>query len=205
MDHGIFMIQDPGHVQCFLVCGQDRAVLIDTGVGFCDIRTIVRTLTRLPVFVVNTHWHFDHIGGNRLFNGIGIARCESQHLTRSLSNGFLKAVYLDICLSENLGLPKGFDPDTYTIPGSEPSFVLTDNGTLDLGGRQLQVMATPGHTQGSLSFMDSLTRSLFCGDLVYKGTLYSHLIDSDLLATKYRGFMPATMIRFCPLPSWPKF
>lgn len=178
--HGIFLILEPGHVQSFLVCGSKKAVLIDTGMGFADIRPVIRSLTSLPVTVINTHWHFDHIGGNALFNNIGISLHDSASLTRPLSNSLLRSLYIDPCLKDGICLPPEFDPDTYAIQSPEPSFFMADGDVVDLGDRKLYVISTPGHTKGSLSFLDSKTQSLFCGDLVYDGTLYVHFKESDL-------------------------
>lgn len=57
-----------GMVRAFLVAGETSALLIDTGVGGVDLRAAVRTCTALPVRVVNTHGHFDHISGNGGFD-----------------------------------------------------------------------------------------------------------------------------------------
>ena len=42
---------------CYLLEGRDRALLIDTGLGICDISREVKALTRLPVTAVATHIH----------------------------------------------------------------------------------------------------------------------------------------------------
>ena len=63
---GIWVIEEPLHSECVksnLIVGRDRAVLIDTGMGVGDIRKLVMELTRLPVTVVQSHAHNDHIGG----------------------------------------------------------------------------------------------------------------------------------------------
>lgn len=184
MGDGIFMIREPGHVQCFLVCGRKKAVLIDTGMGFSDIRPVVGQLTDLPVRVVNTHWHFDHTGGNAGFGDTGISGDDAALITRPLSNALLSALYLAPCQQSGVPFPKAFDPSAYRISNPAPARLLSDNDVLDLGGRTLAVVAAPGHTAGSLCFLDSLTGALFCGDLVYRGTLYAHFHDSDIFAYK---------------------
>lgn len=66
IEPGFWRIEDGG-VRCFLIEGPDRAMLVDTGFGQGDLKAFVRTLTQLPVFVVNTHADGDHTGCNAQF------------------------------------------------------------------------------------------------------------------------------------------
>ena len=52
---------------CYLLVGSERALLIDTGLGICNIYDEVRKLTDKPVTAVATHIHWDHIGGHKYF------------------------------------------------------------------------------------------------------------------------------------------
>ena len=52
----------------YLIIGTERALLIDTGIGIGNIRSVVETMTHLPYDVVNTHHHYDHVGGNGRFS-----------------------------------------------------------------------------------------------------------------------------------------
>ena len=63
LERGVWLVAEPVHVNCFLVAGRERAVLIDSGLGIADIRPIVESLTDLDVMVANTHHHWDHVGG----------------------------------------------------------------------------------------------------------------------------------------------
>lgn len=180
IDSGIYLIREPGHVQSFLVKGEKRSVLIDTGMGFCDIKELAAALATTPVTVLNTHWHFDHIGGNACFDHIGISELEARQLTRPVSNSQLMSTYLDDCIRMGVPLPEKFVSARYTIQSPEPQFYLNDGDIIDLGGRCLTVFATPGHTRGSMSFLDDRTGCFFCGDFLYDGTLYAHFEDSDL-------------------------
>jgi glyoxylase-like metal-dependent hydrolase (beta-lactamase superfamily II) len=179
IEDGIFIIEERGHVQSYLVNGRDRSALIDTGMGFANIRSAVAPMARADILVLNTHWHFDHIGGNILFDHIGISSRDAPRIGRDISNGLLTDLYIRSCVREGIPLPRDFRQEAYVIRGTKPSFFIEDGDRIDLGGRLLEAIATPGHTGGSLCFMDSLTGSLFCGDFVYEGTLYAHFTDSD--------------------------
>ena len=66
-------------------------------------------------------------------------------------------------------LPEEFNIDNYYIRGSKAAFTINDGEIFDLGTRCLEAIATPGHSEGSMSFFDSLSGILFSGDLVFKG------------------------------------
>lgn len=67
---GGFHIQDLFSDYMYLVAGEEKAALIDTGMGFPGLRQLVERLTDKPVIVLNTHGHLDHIGGNDEFDYI---------------------------------------------------------------------------------------------------------------------------------------
>jgi hypothetical protein len=70
---GVFAIYEPGQFEeviSFLITGEDRALLFDTGLGIGDMKRVVEQLTDLPIVVLNSHTHYDHIGGNYQFDTI---------------------------------------------------------------------------------------------------------------------------------------
>src|SRR6478609_11483986 len=86
---GITIIAEPLHkerVQSFLIEGNDRAILLDTGMGVGDIRAVAESLTSLPLSVVNSHAHWDHVGGNWRFDDIAIHRAEADALESGVMN-----------------------------------------------------------------------------------------------------------------------
>ena len=64
-------------VTSFLIVGSKRAVLLDSGLGVGRISGVVQRLTTLPVVVINSHTHFDHVGGNSEFADCAILRIEA--------------------------------------------------------------------------------------------------------------------------------
>ena len=180
VEQDVYVIEEPGHVQSYLINGTTVSALIDTGAGLSNIRKAIQSLLRENVIGLNTHWHFDHIGGNTLFDNVGISEKEKHLVEMDLPKSFLMDLYIRPCLEEGVPLPSDFVPEEYEIKGSKPTFLIQDGDQYDLGGRTVQAIPTPGHTHGSMSFFDNLTGSLFCGDLLYQGTLYAHFEDSDL-------------------------
>jgi glyoxylase-like metal-dependent hydrolase (beta-lactamase superfamily II) len=180
VEEGIFVLREREHVQSYLVKGEERAALVDTGMGFRDISEVATHLTPTPIIALNTHWHFDHIGGNVLFEQIGISSLEAPFIRKSIPNHVLMERYVRPFMEEGVTFPNDFVPETYEILGSSATFLLEDGKLLELGGRCLEILATPGHTRGSMSFLDSRTGSLLSGDFLYPGTIYAHFDESDL-------------------------
>ena len=186
LETDIFCIRESVHVQSFLINGTHSSLLIDTGMGFLDIREALRGLIKPNLMVANTHWHFDHIGGNHLFHEIYISHLEADLIRTPIPPSTLVPFYVDLCQSQKLPLPgaeSGFDSKNYQIHGFDKKVHPIQEGHIfDLGNRKIQVIETPGHTRGSLSFLDQQTGSLFVGDLIYDGTLYAQFKDSDPIA-----------------------
>jgi glyoxylase-like metal-dependent hydrolase (beta-lactamase superfamily II) len=68
LEPGIFLVSEPVHVNSFLIEGSSAAALIDTGLGIGNIRQVAEELASHDVFALNTHYHFDHSGGNHWFS-----------------------------------------------------------------------------------------------------------------------------------------
>ena len=140
----VYLIDDAGESTCYLVCGSERALLIDTANGMEDLQSIVRSLTELPVTVVNTHGHGDHIFGNVFFDeawmhpaDIGLAEMFFGYAKEELDKHGLKP-----CPLRPLAIGQIFD----------------------LGGVQLEVVDLKGHTAGSIGLLDRDARVLYTGD-----------------------------------------
>ena len=164
----------------FLVAGTERAALIDTGMGIGDLRAAAQALTRLPVMVCNTHWHWDHIGSNSQFDEIAIHAREFKLLTREQDVAGIR---------EQMGrpevqaiLPTGFDRALYRIATKPGTRSLSHGEMIDLGGRSLRVIQTPGHSAGHVSYFDEQHGLLFSGDMAYAGPLYACFKGGDPVA-----------------------
>ena len=183
LPNAVYSIQEPHHWQkviSFLILGEERAALFDTGMGIRDISKVVTKLTDLDVIVINSHTHFDHVGDNHRFNEIHVFDHPNalKWLTGGQTSDMLRfdsrpEAFLD-------GYPEGFDPDKYVIhPMSEKNInLLHDGDAIDLGNRELKVLHTPGHSLDSIMLLDRNNRSLFTGDTFYPDYLFA-FIDDD--------------------------
>ena len=181
VSEGVTAMVEPGHTEeavSYLILGSERAVLLDTGMGIADLRVEIERLTDLPVVVVNSHGHYDHIGDNHRFSEVwafdadtDVARIEQGKSCADCVEYMENGLYLE--------LPGGFDPATYEIRPSQVTRRLQHLDVIDLGGRTLTVHHTPGHTPGSICLLDSRDNLLFTGDTFYPGMLFAHFEDSD--------------------------
>jgi glyoxylase-like metal-dependent hydrolase (beta-lactamase superfamily II) len=137
----------------YLIFGQERALLQDTGAGETNVAEIVnRTMAEwckrnnrpsIPLVVVHSHGHDDHTSGDAQFSG-------QPNVT---------VVPLSV-----EGIQKAFGIRRWPA----------DIGAIDLGGRSLDVIAIPGHDTVSIAFYDRRTGILLAGDSLYPGRLYVH-------------------------------
>jgi glyoxylase-like metal-dependent hydrolase (beta-lactamase superfamily II) len=164
----------------YLIFGEKRAVLIDTGLDIGDIRKVIEELTDLPVSVVLTHEHYDHIAGAHRFERI-ICYDNSEALA-VLKQGRDHASLRKYITADYLWkpLPEGFDSTAWSIPPIQPTSLVHDGDIMDLGNRVLEVIYTPGHSPGSMCLLDKTNRILFTGDHFYPGPLYAYAPDVSM-------------------------
>lgn len=189
LPNDVVAIGEPKHqeeVFCYLVKGSYSDLLIDTGM---DIIPITHVLERVrnsskPLEVVNTHWHYDHVGGNRYFDEIKVPKNidEVSGLLRGWTNGQLADCNFFDGFKKNgeSTMPSSFDASNFLIPESKNiNQILVDGYTFDLGDRKLRVLETPGHTPGGICLFDETNEMLFTGDTLYEGPLYAFEKESD--------------------------
>ena len=178
---GVFAIYEPGQFEeviSFLITGDDRALLFDTGLGIGDIRAVVDQLTDLDVVVLNSHTHYDHIGGNHQFEFIYGRDTE---YTKGRMRGSGTGAVAEF-ISEGWvwkALPDGFVPDEFRSQPFMISEIIDEGDAIDIGGRRLEILLTPGHAPDSICLIDRENRILFTGDTFYLAPLYTHIPGSN--------------------------
>jgi glyoxylase-like metal-dependent hydrolase (beta-lactamase superfamily II) len=166
LDVRTFAIGEPRYYQgnySYLLLGDRQALLFDSGTGVRNMVPVVRSLTSLPVTVVPSHLHFDHVGGLGRFERTALL--DDPDLRARTHAGVLRlGRYEFLGFADGLEAPR-VRVDEWWLAGSD----------VDLGGRQVRVLHTPGHTPTSVSLYDADRKLLFCGDFIYPGELYAFL------------------------------
>jgi glyoxylase-like metal-dependent hydrolase (beta-lactamase superfamily II) len=181
IDDGIYAIYEPGQFEeviSFLITGTDRALLFDTGLGIGDMRRVVSQLTDLDVIVLNSHTHYDHIGGNHQFDVIYGTDLD---YTRKRSQGSPPAAVAAFVQDGWIwkDLPPGFSKEDYQSRAFNVSRIVREGDRIDVGGRVLEILFTPGHAPDSICLIDRENRLLFTGDSFYLAPLYTHIEGSS--------------------------
>ena len=152
----------------YLVEGNNRAILIDAGTYIPDLDKIVAKITSKPVTMMLTHAHGDHAGGV----------------------GPFPEVYL------NAG-------DMTIVPNNMRNYkgqirYLNDGQVIDLGGREIEVIFTPGHTAGSTTFFDKAKHYGFSGDAFGSTNLlvFTNLSTEMYTAERIENYMKKNDIHF---------
>ena len=173
LDDATYVISEPKHYEetnSYLLLGTQRALLIDSGLGVADMRTITNQLTALTVTVVATHVHWNHIGSHGSYDTVLVHELERRWLEGDFP--LPPAVVRSQLLKEPYQFPKAFNADAYTVWQGHVSGIVQDGDILDLGERRISILHTPGHAPGHMCFVDMERSWLYSGDLLYKGTLY---------------------------------
>jgi len=166
----------PWVVNAGFVVGSGKTLIVDSGMNRLAAQTIYGYATCVrpqnELLVINTEPHFDHIGGNSFFHqkGVmtfghaGIHRTEQEfafqkdEINQSTTNPVRKAQ------NEAAAFYTGTDL-------ANPAQSIEHGDRLDLGGLEVQVISTPGHTPFNLSIYNSMDGVLFCGDCIVIGYL----------------------------------
>ena len=182
IEPGVFSLQEPNQFQeatSWLIVGGERALLFDTGLGMRPIRPVVRALTSLPVTVLNSHTHYDHVGGNAEFDSI--LAVDSAY-TRANTRGFAHAeVAGEVAPDAFCGAPPaGLDTSAFHTRPWTATGTVHDGQLIDLGGRTLEVLQVPGHTPDALALLDRSAGLLWTGDSFYEGAIWLYVPETDL-------------------------
>lgn len=205
LEPGVHLVAEPGHVSSWLVHGSERSMLLDTGLGLVSVRDAIEPAVRGDVVVVNSHSHFDHVGGNAEFDERLIHEAGAALVREPVPSELLRAygrecaglrAQFDALLALDRGHegwflvgpdetvrpwpPEGVDLDAWAIEPPPPTGVLHDGDVVELGNRPLRVVHTPGHAPDHVCLVDERSGILFAQDQAYYGPHLLYFDDCDV-------------------------
>lgn len=184
LDDGVTLIDEP-HIKPFYRCncwhvrGPDSDLLIDSGMGVVSLREWVPLVTERPLLAVASHTHFDHIGCHHEFPERAVHRAEAELLARPGRWETLADPYVTDEIFDTLP-PEPYRSESYEVTPAPATRILDDGEVIDAGGRQFEVVHTPGHSPGGIALWEADTGLLFSGDIVYDGELIEDTYHADL-------------------------
>lgn len=155
-----------------LFVGTERALLLDTGFGYGDLRSVISQITQLPLIVVNSHGHPDHVCGNFQFDGPvyihpdDMALCQ-RYTSEANRRGLVETARntVSYATGEVIDiLPEGFNEEAYCHGKSGDLTPIREGEVFHLGGITLRVIEVPGHTVGSIGLLYEEENVFFAGD-----------------------------------------
>lgn len=180
----------PLGVNCFVLGDETtrEGVVVDPGEDAEDILAVVTRLGLKITYVINTHGHFDHVGANRRV----VEETGGQLLIHPGDATLLT-------FASRSGQKYGLRVEDSPAPSGE----LADGMKVSFGSHTIEVLHTPGHTQGGCCLYLAAEKLLIAGD-----TLFADSIGrTDLPGGDHRQLIAAIKSKLMPLPDetvvWP--
>lgn len=179
---GVFALVESEQYQeaiSYLIIGTKEALMFDTGIGVMPIRPVVTELTKLPITVINSHSHYDHVGGNHEFDRV---LSMDTPFTRMKMAGRPHAGLAGEVAATAFcqGPPAGLDTATFRSQAWKSTGMIHDGSRVDLGGRTVEVIGAPGHTPDGVALLDRRNGLLFTGDNFYDSTIWLYAPETSL-------------------------
>lgn len=152
----VWRISEAGIVNSYLITGRSRALLVDAGCGAGNLPACVGQLTDLPVSLAVTHRHPDHVGGAWAFGRYFACEDDFGYPYDLMCKETVCRAIIRM-RRQKITLKKPDDQETAAVK-------ISDGHVFDLGDRQIQAFQIPGHTRGSLFFVDAHDHFIFAGD-----------------------------------------
>ncbi len=202
---GVRQIRQPhvheyGGCCIWLVEGSERCLLVEAGVGVAPLRAFVEALTSRPIIAFASLGYYDHAGGLHQFNERLIHQSDAFRVKNPTGHVTVADYYVEDAFSAR---PYGsFEPAAYRMPASEPTRLLSDGDSIDIGDRVFQVMHSPGVTAGACALFEASSGALFAGEAFVRGA--DHVYDgepADRSDDADRAAFCASIKRLARLPS----
>lgn len=170
IDPATYSIHEPRYWQrnvAYVIKGEQRAILVDSGSGTRDMAFVASRVTKKPMTVVASHGHYDHVGSHASFASVAMVDLPETRAATSADGWYSPPVGKSLW-----AFTGGWRVTEWWKPGD----------VIDLGGRKVEVVHLPGHSTDSIALVDRERGYAFVGDHLYGGPLLANLPGSDLAA-----------------------
>ncbi|MFQ5329534.1 MAG: MBL fold metallo-hydrolase [Thermodesulfobacteriota bacterium] len=176
------VVVGPLEVNCYLVWdGETReAACIDPGDNVERILDAAEGERINISRIVNTHGHFDHIGGNKALKS---------------ATGAPLAMHGDAIPTMEEAIKHGAMFGIAVTPSPQPDTILSDGDTIEIGSLTLTVIHTPGHSRGGISLYAPSLQTVFTGDTLFAGGIGR----TDLTGGSYDQLIASIKEKLLPL------
>ncbi len=172
----LYLMNDNGEASGYILLGSKKAAVIDTMNGRENVYDVVRTVTDLPLVVINTHGHIDHMSGDGFFDEVYLHPDDNRLIEETMNYPQYKRLKRQMKLGDFAIKP------------------MSEGDVFDLGGVKLEVFDCPGHTKGSVCLLDREDRVLFSGDSINRHC-WMQVADSTSLEQFYTSLGRLEAIR----------
>ena len=150
------LIVGPLMSNCYIVWDEKvkQGAIIDPGDDADNILKVVKELGVEIKYILATHGHFDHVGG-------------VASLRQNLNAEFLAHEKDFFFIEDGKNAANRWNVDIDQPP--KPDRFIEDGEKIKVGGFELEVLHTPGHSPGGISFLND--RMVFCGDTLFQGNI----------------------------------
>lgn len=136
---------------CYIIENNGECIIIDPACSFDYLESWLSARELIPKAILVTHGHFDHCSACKKFQEKGIKIYMSE---------------IDNLIIQNSPRLFGIRQEN----SFKADYLIKDGDKLNLIGKEIYVISTSGHTDGSLSFL--IDNNLFCGDTLFAGGGY---------------------------------
>ncbi len=150
----------------YLIIGDEKAILFDSGPGVRDIKPVIKSLTNLPVISMISHYHFDHIGSINGFEEVYLGENQLKRQTITKNNTIKPNK------KSFIGSIEGVKAKEFKLDK-----VIRNKEVIDLGNRKIKILDAPGHDCESIVLYDEASNQLFAGDYLMKGPILAHKLS----------------------------
>ena len=176
----LWVITETDSVHCYLLLGKEKAMLFDIGYGYEDIQPIIHQITDLPVMLVISHGDPDHGLGSNHFKDVWLHPLDYGKLLCNDTEEMRKKAY-EYRVNKAPHFKPYIDAETFLhtrISENTTPHFLNEGDIIDLGGKHLEVIHTPGHSYGHIMLLEKETGRLFSGDQVTEHNIW-YFMSSD--------------------------